>query len=73
MKLASLQLPGDGWRIQHKWRTVADARERGVAVHSEVYGMLAACTPQPDRSRFDAQPVRTSQGLVPDLLLTVQR
>ena len=38
----------------------------------EVYGMFAACIPQADRSSFNAQPVRQRQGLVPDLLLTVQ-
>ena len=73
--LACLPLLGDGWREQHdnvKWRVVNDARDAGVPVRPEVYGLFAACIPQHGRRLFDALPVRKRQGLVPDLQLHLQ-
>ena len=73
--LASLPLPGDGWRQQHdniKWRVIEDAKDAGVPVRPEVYGLFAACIPQHSRRLFDKLPVRKRQGLVPDLELTLQ-
>ena len=74
-RLSSLPLPGDAWRAQHdalKWRLVEDAREMGVDVKPEVYGLFAACIPQASRSRFDGLPTRKRQGLVPDLRMRLQ-
>jgi hypothetical protein len=71
-RLAAATLPGDGWRTQHdclKWRLVEDAREMGVAVRPEVYGLFAACIPQARRRSLDELPLRKRQGLVPDLLV----
>ena len=73
--LATLPLPGDGWREQHdnvKWRVVQDTRGAGVPSRPEVYGLFAACIPQHGRRLFDALPTRQRQGLVPDLELTLQ-
>ena len=75
MQLTTLPLPGDGWRTQHDcllWRMVEDAREMGVAVQPDVYGLFAACIPQHGRGRFQGLSVRKRQGLVPDMLCTVQ-
>ena len=49
-----------------------DAREMGVDMRTEVYGLVAACIPQAQRCRLDALPARKRQGLVPDMLTRVQ-
>ncbi len=75
VRLGALPLLGDGWREQHdclKWQIVQDAREMGVPVLPEVYGLFAACIPQRGRHRFNALPLRKRQGLVPDMRLTMQ-
>ena len=49
MNLATVSLPGDGWRTQHdviKWRLAEDAREMGVRCRTEVYGLFAPLLPQ---------------------------
>jgi len=51
---------------------VQDAKEAGVPVRPEVYGLFAACIPQQGRRMFDAMPVRKRQGLVPDIELSLQ-
>ena len=73
-RLASLTLPGDGWRTQHdalKWRVFEDAREMQARVRPEVFGLFAACIPREGRARANQAPRRKRQGLVPDLLLHV--
>ena len=73
-RLAAAQLPGDGWRLQHdaiKWRITQDAKEMGVAVRTEVYGLFAACIPQEGRARAAQEPTRKRQGLVPDFSFTI--
>ena len=75
MRLSTATLPGDGWRVQHDsilWRLVEDCREMGVPVQPEVYGLFASCLPQPAAQQFRDLPVRQRQGLVPDLLCTLQ-
>ena len=75
LKLSSLQLPGDGWRTQHDAILnciTRDAKEMGVAVRSNVYGLFSACIPQDGRQRFDGQTIRKRQGLVPDFMMTLQ-
>ena len=75
LKLSSSQLPGDGWRTQHDailHRITKDAPEMCVAVRPNVYGQFSACIPQEGRQRFDGQAIRKRQGLVPDLMLTLQ-
>ena len=44
----------------------------GVHVQPNVYGLFAACIPQEGRRRFKQLPVRKRQGLVPDMLCTLQ-
>ena len=41
----------------------------GARSRAEVYGLFAACMPQPGRVRSAAMPVRKRQGMVPDLLV----
>jgi hypothetical protein len=75
MRLSTATLPGDGLRVQHDsilWRLVEDCREMGVPVQPEVYGLFASCLPQPAAQQFRDLPVRQRQGLVPDLLCTLQ-
>ena len=72
--LTTATLPGDGWRTQHDcllWRLVEDAREMGVPVQPDVYGLFAASIPQEGRRRFEELPKRKRQGLVPDMLCTL--
>ena len=72
--LASLPLPGDGWRTQHdaiKWRLYEDLKEMGVRCRSEIFGLFAQCIPQTGRRQANQQPVRKRQGLVPDFHITV--
>lgn len=74
LRLTTAQLPGDGWRNQHdslKWRIQQDAKEMGIRIRTEVYGLFAACMPQQGRTRAAALPVRKRQGLVPDFMITV--
>ena len=73
--LSSLQLTGDCWRGQHDAilsRTTRDSKEIGLAVRPNGYGLFSACIPQEGRRRFDGQPMRKRQGLVPDLMITLQ-
>ena len=44
----------------------------GVSCRPEMYGLFAACIPRSARGRFDALPARKRQGLVPDLMMTMQ-
>ena len=43
----------------------------GVRCRTEVYGLFAACIPQPGRRRANAAPARKRQGLVPDFMFTL--
>ena len=75
MRLTSASLPGDGWRRQHdalKWRVYEDLREMQVPCQAEVYGLFAACLPQRARNVIDAMPLRQRQGLVPDMMVSLQ-
>ena len=61
--------------MQHdclKWRIAEDAKETGVQVCTEVYGLFAACVPQVCRQLLDALPTRKRQALVPDMLMHIQ-
>ncbi|CAE8642970.1 unnamed protein product [Polarella glacialis] len=74
-RLGSASLAGDGWRTQRdclKWRLVEDAKEMGVPVRAEVYGLFASCLPHAQRQHFDSMPARQRQGIVPDFQITVQ-
>ena len=44
----------------------------GVTTQPNVYGLFAACIPQASRERFHQLTLRKRQGLVPDMLCTLQ-
>jgi len=74
VKLETLALPGDGWRVRHdelKYLIDKDVRGHGVACTCEVFGLFAALLPQGARSELLAAPQRKRQGLVPDYLVTL--
>ena len=75
MRLTTASLPGDGWRQQHdaiKWRIHEDLREMQVPCQTEVYGLFRPCLPRQARQTLDAMPVRQRQGLVPDMMVSLQ-
>ena len=74
MRLSTLPLPGDGWRVRHdelKHLIAKDMRGHGVPCTCEVFGLFAPLLPQSVRSDVMAMPVCTRQGLVPDYLATL--
>ena len=69
IKLATLSLPGDGWRKRHdalKHLLDRDIQDHGVPCTCEVFGLFAPLLPQPARSTVAAFTARKRQGLVPD-------
>ena len=66
--LASLSLPGDGWRVRHdelKYLVGKDVRGHGLPCSCEVFGLFATLLPQAARAELLGAPVRKRQGLVP--------
>ena len=74
VKLTTLSLPGDGWRIRHdelKHLIDKDVQGHGIPCSCEVFGLFAPLLPQEARAEWLAAPARKRQGLVPDYLLTL--
>ena len=43
-----------------------------VPCQTEVYGLFRSCLPRQARQTLDAMPVRQRQGLVPDMMVSLQ-
>ena len=73
-KLATLSLPGDGWRVRHdelKYLIDKDVRGHGLPCSCEVFGLFAPLLPQADRAELLGAPARKRQGLVPDYRISL--
>ena len=73
IKLATLSLPGDGWRKRHdalKHLLHSDIQDHGVPCTCEVFGLFAPLLPQLARIAVASLPARKRQGLVPDFKVT---
>ena len=74
LKLTTLPLPGDGWRLRHdtvKHLINKDVSQHGQPCLCEVFGLFAPLLPQHGRDAVMAMPRRKRQGLVPDFLIGV--
>jgi len=74
VKLATLSLPGDGWRVRHdelKHLIDRDIQSHGLPCSCEVFGLFAPLLPQASRLEWMAAPARKRQGMVPDYLATL--